>query len=328
MHHQAGVRTVVVGGLPEAGPMQVPAGSRGAEAYSSFALDFDISFASSINATAAALLPQDRDIDFYITYAGFNLRDAVRKGDSTPLQFQNLPADCRIFYTAPTVYNFENLWNYVIDAMWRNPSLCIAGSASPFQPSTATNSPAAAPAQLSERDLDDDDTSHLDPRAPISTFENDVAFSPTSSSTQCPICTSRQEICTDVPFCSPRGQRVFAKRCRRVCAGGFPGECSRDSHCSTNVRGQSGTCVLNDDVRGARACPASGTGRGTQRTANVVTSAASGVGVGPYDFPTSGRRVGNNRGRGGIPTGTTSPGRSASGSGTGGMVNFAFGRGG
>ena len=38
MHYQAGVRTVVVGGLPEAGPMQVPAGSRGAEAYSSLAI--------------------------------------------------------------------------------------------------------------------------------------------------------------------------------------------------------------------------------------------------------------------------------------------------
>ncbi|KAL8856656.1 MAG: hypothetical protein Q9178_006723 [Gyalolechia marmorata] len=151
MHNQAGVRTVVVGGLPEAGHMQIPAGSRGSEVYSSFALDLDISFASSVNATAAASLPQDRDIDFYITYASFNLRDAVRKNDPTPLQFQDLPADCRIFYTVPTVYNFENLWNYVIDAMWRNPSLCIAGSASPFAPSTASNPPAAAPAKLSER---------------------------------------------------------------------------------------------------------------------------------------------------------------------------------
>ncbi|KAL8913690.1 MAG: hypothetical protein Q9171_001540 [Xanthocarpia ochracea] len=153
MHNQAGVRTVVVGGLPEAGHMQIPAGSRGSEVYSSFALDLDISFASSINATAAASLPQDRDIDFYITYASFNLRDAVRKNDPTPLQFQDLPADCRIFYTVPTVYNFENLWNYVIDAMWRNPSLCIAGSASPFAPSTASNSPAAAPAELSSTHL-------------------------------------------------------------------------------------------------------------------------------------------------------------------------------
>ncbi|KAL8726115.1 MAG: hypothetical protein Q9166_006907 [cf. Caloplaca sp. 2 TL-2023] len=324
MHHQAGVRTVVVGGLPEAGRMQIPAGSRGAEAYSSFALDLDISFASSINATAAANLPQDRDIEFYITYAGFNLRDAVRKNDPTPLQFQDLPADCRIFYTVPTVYNFENLWNYVIDAMWRNPSLCIAGSVSPFEPSTASNSPAAAPAQLSERDFDDDEglDSSLEYRALISTFEEDVAFTP--SAAQCPVCPAR-ETCTDIPTCS-RGQRVVFKDCRRICAGGFPGECSRSAHCSTNVRGQRGVCQENGDIIGARGCPASTERRGGQKSTQVVTSAASGVGVGPYDFPTSGRRVANNRGRGGIPSGSTT--QRSSSFGAGGMVNFAFGRGG
>ncbi|KAL8805674.1 MAG: hypothetical protein Q9182_001818 [Xanthomendoza sp. 2 TL-2023] len=294
MHHQAGVRTVVVGGLPEAGPMQVPAGSRGGEAYSSFALDLDISFASSINATAAAALPQDRDIDFYITYAGFNLRDAVRKGDPTPLQFQDIPADCRIFYTVPTVYNFENLWNYVIDAMWRNPSLCIAGSASPFRPSTTTNSPATAPAQLSERDVETRDWDSL---------LEDRALTPGGSSTQCPICAPNSETCTDIAYCSPRGQRLSYKGCRRVCAGNFPGACSPDSHCSTDSRRTKGFCIKNDDVRQARACPASGSGREGRKTARVVTSAASGVGIGPYDFPTSGRKTGNNRGRGGIPTG-------------------------
>ncbi|KAL8992292.1 MAG: hypothetical protein Q9169_007213 [Polycauliona sp. 2 TL-2023] len=176
MHYQAGVRTVVVGGFPEAGPMQVPAGTRGAEVYSSFALDLDIDFASTINTTTAALLPQDRNIEFYIIYAGFNIRDGIRKNNPTPLQFQDLPADCRIFYTVPTVYNFENLWNYVIDAMWRNPSLCIAGSATPFAPSTASNSPAAAPANLSERSIVDEDeanevdedTSSLEDRALVS----------------------------------------------------------------------------------------------------------------------------------------------------------------
>ncbi|KAL8948752.1 MAG: hypothetical protein Q9222_005091 [Ikaeria aurantiellina] len=141
MHHQASVRTVVAGGLPESGPMQTPSGSRGAEPYSSAALDTDIAFAESVNATSALYLPQNRDIDFHITYASFNLRDAVRQDDptTTPLQFMNEPADCRIFYTPRTIYNFENLWNYVIDAMWRNPSLCIAGSASPFAPSHASN---------------------------------------------------------------------------------------------------------------------------------------------------------------------------------------------
>ncbi|KAL8687525.1 MAG: hypothetical protein Q9218_006327 [Villophora microphyllina] len=323
MHHQAGVRTVVVGGFPEAGPMQIPAGTRGAEAYSAFALDDDIAFAVSINSTAAASLPQDRDIDFDITFAGFNLRDAVRKDDPTPLQFQNEPADCRIFYTAPTVYNFENLWNYVIDAMWRNPSLCIAGSASRFDPSTASNSPAAPPAQLSERTLDIIPT----PSIPLikdrqlSTLEEAETFNPSSDT--CAVCSNARETCAEVPFCSSTGRQRFTKKCRRKCAGGFPGECARGSHCSTNTRGRSGVCQLDQDIRNSMACRPSGT-----RQENVQpTAAAKGVGVGPYDVPTSGRRRGNNPSRGGFPSTQGSPPSVSRNSGVGGLVNFGFGRG-
>ncbi|KAL8655711.1 MAG: hypothetical protein Q9226_002934 [Calogaya cf. arnoldii] len=318
MHHQAGVRTVVVGGLPEAGPMQIPAGSRGAEVYSSFALDLDITFASTINATAAALLPQDRDIDFYITYAGFNIRDAVRKNDHTPLQFYDLPADCRIFYTVPTVYNLENLWNYVIDAMWRNPSLCIAGSATPFAPSSASNSPAAAPAKLSERSINK--ASSLEERALIQTFENDVTFTPSAS--QCTMCANARERCTDIPYCD-RGQRTTMSACRRVCAG--PGDCAGSNAFCTGSPRQRGYCQETRDVQIARSCPSRS--RGNQPSTLVATSAASGVGRGPYEFPTSGRRPANNRGRGGIPTSSGSGSSRPSSFGAGGMVNFAFGRG-
>lgn len=262
MHYQAGVRTVVVGGLPEAGPMQIPAGSRGAEAYSSFALDLDITFASTINATAAALLPQDRDIDFYITYAGFNIRDAVRSNNPTPLQFQDLPADCRILYTVPTVYNFENLWNYVIDAMWRNPSLCIAGSAAPFAPSTASNSPAALPAKLSERSINEK-SFPLQDRALIQTFENDVTFTPSAS--QCTVCPKREE-CTKIDYCD-RGQLTTMSACRRTCAG--QPECSRTSFCTGSPR-QRGFCKEIQDVNLARGCPASS--RGGQKSTLVATS--------------------------------------------------------
>ncbi|KAL8749193.1 MAG: hypothetical protein Q9199_007833 [Rusavskia elegans] len=151
-----------------------------------------------------ALLPQDRGIDFYITYAGFNIRDAVRRNNPTPLQFQYLPTDYHIFYTVPTVYNFENLWNYVIDAMWRNPSLCIAGSAAPFAPSTASNSSAALPAKLSERSINEK-SFPLQDRALIQTFENDVTFTPSAS--QCTVCPNARENCTEIAYCD-RGQRT------------------------------------------------------------------------------------------------------------------------
>lgn len=128
--------------LPQLGPMQVPAGTRGAESYSSFDLDADIDFTISVNESTNASLP-NRDVDFYITYAGFNIKDAVRPQSEIPLQFAYEPADCRIFYTVNTVYNQENLWNYVIDAIWRNPSLCIAGSTNyvPPNPTMDTTGP-------------------------------------------------------------------------------------------------------------------------------------------------------------------------------------------
>jgi len=128
MHHQAGVRTVVAGGRPELGPMQAVGGTRGAQAYTTVDIDEDIEVAEILNTTLANVLP-DRSAGNYINFAEFNIKDAVRQGETFPLQFAYEAATCRIFYTQHTVYNYINLWNYVNDAVWRNPSLCSDGSA-------------------------------------------------------------------------------------------------------------------------------------------------------------------------------------------------------
>ena len=127
MHHQAGVQTVAAGGLPSNGPMQTPSGSRGAQAYSFDNLNTDIAIAKETNASAGNFLPE-RQVDFSISYASFNIRDQVRKGESTPLQFVYEAANCRIFYTKDTVYNFGNLWRYAANAIWTKPELCVQGS--------------------------------------------------------------------------------------------------------------------------------------------------------------------------------------------------------
>lgn len=127
MHHQAGVRSVVVGGRPVTGPMQAPAGSRGAQLYSIGDLDADIEVASRINATAGDIIPS-RQLDVYVSQLTINLRDQIRQGEDVPLQFLYEAADCRIFYTLQTVYNFTNLWRYAIEAAWTRPELCVAGS--------------------------------------------------------------------------------------------------------------------------------------------------------------------------------------------------------
>lgn len=147
MHHEAGVHTVAAGGLPSNGPMQTPSGSRGAQAYSFENLDTDIEFAKESNATAGNFLPE-RQEDVFFTSAFFNLRDQVRKGESTPLQFVYEAANCRIFYTKDTVYNFGKLWRYAANAIWTNPELCVQGStgiASHGNSSNISGPPAGSP---------------------------------------------------------------------------------------------------------------------------------------------------------------------------------------
>ncbi|KAF2801731.1 uncharacterized protein BDZ99DRAFT_402885 [Mytilinidion resinicola] len=128
MMTQAGVRTVVAGGRPSAGPMQAASGNRGARAYSADAIDGDIEFASSINQTANSSLPQVRESGMYTIFAGINLRDQVRANDTTPLQFKYEAADCRIYYTLANIYNIERLWRDAAAATWDDKSLCVEGS--------------------------------------------------------------------------------------------------------------------------------------------------------------------------------------------------------
>jgi hypothetical protein len=64
----------------------------------------------------------------YIIDNTINLRDQVRKGQTTPLQFAYEPADCRIYFTPKTIANYTALWQYAADAVWNNPALCVEGS--------------------------------------------------------------------------------------------------------------------------------------------------------------------------------------------------------
>lgn len=158
MHHEAGVRTVVAGGRPTYGPMQSPAQSRGARMYDTNILDADIEFARAINDTASTLLP-NRTInrDFYVTYASINLRDQVRQDQNVPLQFLYEAANCRIFYTPQTWYNYSALWRYAADAIWTDSELCVQGSTgfatTAGSPSGIKPPPSASPSPFVQPDL-------------------------------------------------------------------------------------------------------------------------------------------------------------------------------
>ncbi|KAI0114150.1 hypothetical protein GGR51DRAFT_578351 [Nemania sp. FL0031] len=133
MHQEAGVRTVAVGGQPRDGPMQAPSGSRGARQYDINVLDANINFAQLVlqlqNSANATFLPNRTGAnDVFILGGSVNLRDQVRRGQNAPLQFSYLPADCRIYYTPQTVFNYTRLWEHAAAAIWTNNSLCVPGS--------------------------------------------------------------------------------------------------------------------------------------------------------------------------------------------------------
>ncbi|KAI0441351.1 hypothetical protein F4803DRAFT_552238 [Xylaria telfairii] len=131
MHHEAGVRTVTVGGRPSPGPMQAVGGTRGARSLSTDILDNNINFARELltGTSEAEFLPNRTEaLDIFIVGAAINLRDQVREGETTPLQFAYEAADCRIYFTPATVFNYTALWQYAADAIWTNPGLCVGGS--------------------------------------------------------------------------------------------------------------------------------------------------------------------------------------------------------
>ena len=155
MHREAGVKTVVAGGRPRHGPMQTLGGTRGALDYDAGSLDVDIFAAELLNTTLNATLP-DRNVEFRIDVANFNLRDQIRNDSYVPLQFIEEVADCRIFYTLLTYNNYTALWQYAADAIWTTPSLCVATSNN-ISASTKRSEPAMSQ-ELHRRKVAEDST--------------------------------------------------------------------------------------------------------------------------------------------------------------------------
>ena len=122
MHHEAGVATVVVGGRPNIGPQQAVAGTRGAQSYTVIDLDIDMFIAVQLNESITPVLPSSHltDLDFWISSAGFNLRDQIRKGENIPLQFTYEAGSCRIYWTFDNFDNFSRLWQDAADALWKS----------------------------------------------------------------------------------------------------------------------------------------------------------------------------------------------------------------
>jgi hypothetical protein len=235
--------------------MQAPSGTRGAILYNTQTLDSDISLAQTIleeqNSPDANFLPNRTEaLDVYVLFASINLRDQVRKNDTIPLQFAYEAADCRIFYTPQTVFNYTALWQYAADAMWSNSSLCVKGSTG--LATTGVNStdfvgpsPSSSPGAVTMANI----TAHLNDSTPYQDDGiEDVAPSNVGSITTC---TSNNDcldsdgifqdlVCVRTTFC----QKVV-KQCLPLC----------DLHVAKCIaNGGAGTCRSNLDI-----CSSAGT---------------------------------------------------------------------
>ncbi|KAF2971245.1 hypothetical protein GQX73_g2397 [Xylaria multiplex] len=147
MHHEAGVRIVTVGGKPTTGPMQAVGGTRGARSFSTDILDNNINFARELleGTSDADFLPNRTEaLDIFVLDGSINLRDQVRRGETVPLQFAYEAANCRIYFTPQTIFNYTALWMHAADAIWTNPGLCVAGSTG-YATSSKTNGSSIPP---------------------------------------------------------------------------------------------------------------------------------------------------------------------------------------
>lgn len=104
MHRQAGVRTVVAGGTPEYGPMQAVGGTRGAQSYTSVALDQDIAVAEILNSSITDVLP-DRSVGNYI------LSDSISK---TPCVRAKTFHCSSLMKRPPAEYSTHNILSIII----------------------------------------------------------------------------------------------------------------------------------------------------------------------------------------------------------------------
>ncbi|KAM7202005.1 putative peptidase [Rhypophila sp. PSN 637] len=139
MIHQLGIKTTVLGGRPQTGPMQSVGGVEGAQVF----------YLNELSAAAKAVLLLDpasniTDSELSLIDEGYaimraanpsspgavNGKNAFSRLDSqNPLQFLYQSANCRVFWTREMLFDPLATWKKVVDATWGDSArLCVQGS--------------------------------------------------------------------------------------------------------------------------------------------------------------------------------------------------------
>lgn len=147
MKKHGGVKSVVVGGIPQHGPMQAVSGTRGPNTITMSLLTTIIDQVRGLQGIEGfSMLMEDlnitsEDIESLppsLTEAPWNVRggnvntlDIVRPDSDDPdmpWQFAYEAADCRLFYTAPMIRDMTELYHVVASYANGNDSVCVPGS--------------------------------------------------------------------------------------------------------------------------------------------------------------------------------------------------------
>ncbi|KAH7324130.1 hypothetical protein B0I35DRAFT_496319 [Stachybotrys elegans] len=146
-----GVRSVAVGGIPQYGPMQGVAGTKGSNVLQWSGISQLMQITTGIlsdpevdNSTLAffrdalsdfdgedisSLVPTPLNSSPWAIGGSVNILDQVRdSAPEHPLQFAYEPSDCRLFYTGAMMRDVTQLWRAVGQYMGGDASVCVPGS--------------------------------------------------------------------------------------------------------------------------------------------------------------------------------------------------------
>ncbi|KAI1139996.1 hypothetical protein F5Y05DRAFT_338061 [Hypoxylon sp. FL0543] len=151
MIFQQDVKTVSVGGRPQAGVMQSVGGVEGSEVMMFAAISAIAAQAITVPTDAAekqqlqngelGLLAEGYAVKRLLSpdLGSINFKNNFAPSDSqTPLQFTYEAANCRFFYTTEMITSPELVWQYAVNATWTDPNkYCVEGSIVPVNTSKA-----------------------------------------------------------------------------------------------------------------------------------------------------------------------------------------------
>ncbi|CAH0058315.1 unnamed protein product [Clonostachys solani] len=146
MKNVGGVKSVAVGGIPQSGPMQGVAGTRGsqvrqhgdmaqvAELIRSGLLDSKNGSREALRSKLGVTVAQIEDIPSasqapWKVSMALNILDQVSTGNlDVPYQFVYEAANCRLFYTIDMIRDVTLLWEAAAKVAGGDTSACVAGS--------------------------------------------------------------------------------------------------------------------------------------------------------------------------------------------------------